>query len=281
MKTKLLFAGALLALFATKAEAQTLYSQDFSAATGLSIIDGDGDTANWGLYTGNATTAGWGLVGNFAGSRSWNPPTATPPGALTPNNFLITPEVVIPDTFDGIELSFKLGTNDVQFPAEQISIYLAPSTANTPELIAALEPVFNYTLTADDALTAELRTVDVTEYAGQTVRIIMRHHDCTDQDLMYLDDLLLAQVPLATKSFAASQFSVFPNPATSVVNVENTNKDGITSVVVTDMNGRTVKQVAFDGMAKVQVNIADLTSGLYLMNIKTANGEITKKIMKN
>lgn len=280
MKTKLLFAGALFAMFAT-AKAQTLYTQDFSVATGLTIIDGDGDTANWGLYTGNATTTGWGLTGNFAGSRSWNPATATPPGALTPNNFLLTPEIVIPESFGATTLSFKLGTNDVDFPAEQISIYLAPASANTAALIAALVPVFNFTLTADNALTAETYSVDVSDYAGQTVKIVMRHHDCTDQDLMYFDDLLLEQEVLGTKSFSASQFSVFPNPATNVVNVANSNKDNITSVSLSDMNGRIVKEVSFESMTKVQVNISDLTSGLYMMNIKTANGEINKKIMKN
>jgi hypothetical protein len=280
MKTKLLLASAFLAMFASS-KAQTLYTQDFSVATGLTIIDGDGDTANWGLYTGNATTLGWGLTGNFAGSRSWNPATATPPGPLTPNNFLLTPEIVIPESFGATTLSFKLGTNDVDFPEEQISIYLAPASANTADLIAALTPVFNMTLSAENALTAMTYTVDVSEYAGQTVKIVMRHHDCTDQDLMYFDDLLLEQEVLATKSFSATQFSVFPNPSTNVVNVVNSNKDNITSVSLSDMNGRMVKEVSFDSMTKVQVNIADLTSGLYMMNIKTANGEINKKIMKN
>lgn len=282
MKTKLLLAGAFLSVFMVS-KAQTLYSNDFTAGTGLTVIDGDGDTFNWGLYTGNATTAGWGLTGNFAGSRSWNPavPGGSPATALTPNNFLISPEVVIPDNFSTTTLSFKLGSNDTQFFAEQISIYLAPATANTPALIAALTPVFNYTLTVDNVQTAETISIDVSEHAGETVRIIMRHHDCTDQDLMYFDDLLLSQEALATESFSASQFSVFPNPANDIVNVVNTLNNKLTSVTLTDMNGRTVKEVAVDNLSKIQLNISDLNSGLYLMNIKSDKGEINKKIMKN
>ncbi|SCY11525.1 T9SS-dependent choice-of-anchor J family protein [Flavobacterium caeni] len=282
MKTKLLFAALLGTVAASNAQT-TLYSQEFTTATGsgLTIMDGDGDANNWGLFTGNATTAAWGLVGNFAGSRSWNPATGTPPGPLTPNNFLLTPEVVIPESFGATTLSFRLGATNPDFPAEQISIYLAPAAANSPALIQLLTPVFNYTLTADDAQAAEIFMVDVSDYAGQTVKIVMRHHDCTDQELLYLDDLTLVQETLATKSFNAAQFSVFPNPASDVVNVVNSNKDNITSVVLTDVNGRTVKTFNFDSMTKVQVNIADLTAGVYLMNIKTANGEITKKIVKN
>jgi len=275
MKAKLLFAGLLMAAF-TGAKAQTtIYSQDFSVATGLTVIDGDGDAKQWGLFTGNATTAAWGLTGNFAGSRSWDDVP------LTPNNFLLTPEIVIPDSFGATTLSFKLGSNDEDFPAEHISIYLAPTSANTADLIAALTPVFSYTLTAADALTANVHTVDVSAYAGQTVKIVMRHHDCADQDMMYLDDLLLTQETLGTESFIASQFTVSPNPATDVINVSGKNNSTISAVSLTDINGRVVKQTSFNNIAKIEMNISDLSAGVYMMNIKSSEGEATKKIIKN
>lgn len=275
MKTKLLLASLFLGTFLTsKAQTTTVYSNDFTAATGLTIIDGDGDTKNWGLFTGDATSAGWGFTGNFAGSRSWQ----TVP--LTPNNFLLTPEIVIPDTFGTTSLSFKLGSNDAAFPAEQISVYLATATANTAALITALTPVFNYTLTTDDALTANTFTVDVSAYAGQTVKIVFRHHDTTDQDILLLDDVLLTQTALATDQFAASHFSVFPNPATNVVNVSGKNNTQITGVSISDLNGRVVKQSSAT-LATVQIDINDLAKGVYMMNITSNEGTGTKKIIKN
>lgn len=281
MKTKLLLASLLLgSIFTTNAQT-TIYSNNFTAGTGLSIIDGDGDANNWGLYTGSATTLGWGLTGNFAGSRSWNPASGTPAGPLTPNNFLITPEIIIPASFGTTTLSFKLGSNDTSFPAEQISIYLAPPTANTAALITALTPVFNYTLTVGEALTANTFTADVSTYAGQTVRIVMRHHDCTDQDLMYLDDLSLTQESLGTETFAASRFTVFPNPTTSVLNISNKDNSSIQSISLTDVNGRVVKQSNFEKITAVQVNISDLETGVYMMKITSSEGTVSKKIIKN
>jgi hypothetical protein len=87
--------------------------------------------------------------------------------------------------------------------------------------------------------------------------------------------------PLAVnQSTLESNFSVFPNPATNVVNVSNNNTK-ITAIAVTDLNGRVVKQLSFDSLSNVQVNIADLSAGVYMMNIKSSEGEATKKIIKN
>ena len=74
-------------------------------------------------------------------------------------------------------------------------------------------------------------------------------------------------------------FAVYPNPASNVINVSNENYK-ITSVSISDLNGRIVKQSAFDNLSKVELNVSDLSSGVYMMNIKSAQGEVTKKIVK-
>lgn len=79
---------------------------------------------------------------------------------------------------------------------------------------------------------------------------------------------------------AQSAFSVYPNPANTVVNVANA-KAQISAVSLVDINGRTVKSVQFDGVSSAQVNIADLANGVYMMNIKSDKGTVTKKVVKN
>lgn len=90
-------------------------------------------------------------------------------------------------------------------------------------------------------------------------------------------DSLLAVDQIAT----AESFSVFPNPASNVINVTNKNLVSINNVSFTDLNGRVVKQVSFSDVSNVQVNISELSSGVYMMNISSAEGNITKKIIKN
>lgn len=85
---------------------------------------------------------------------------------------------------------------------------------------------------------------------------------------------------LGTKTNNAAAFSVFPNPANNVINVSNANSK-ITAVSLTDLNGRTVKNVNYDNLSNVQVNIEDLASGMYMMTIQSTEGEAVKKVMKN
>ena len=79
---------------------------------------------------------------------------------------------------------------------------------------------------------------------------------------------------------ADNTFAVYPNPASNVINVSSSNSK-VTAVSMADINGRIVKQISYDNVSNVEINISDLASGVYLMNIKSANGETTKKIMKD
>ncbi|MCY1230701.1 hypothetical protein D9M72_431250 [compost metagenome] len=87
---------------------------------------------------------------------------------------------------------------------------------------------------------------------------------------------------LSTNDFAAvSKFSVYPNPSNGLVNISSDLNSSLNSVSITDLNGRTVKAVELNGDSSVQVNISDLSAGVYMMNINSDQGSTTKKIIKN
>jgi hypothetical protein len=279
MKTKLLLAAAFFGLAATSKAQTILYSNDFSATAGLNIIDADGDTNVWGLYNSNATTIGWGLVGGFAGSESWSD------GALTPDNYLFTTNAIdIPDSFAATTLSLVVGCTNTQFAGEHFGVWLVPAENNTAPLITAYceaNPAqIEMTLDPDYAQTVTPVSADVTSFNGASVRIIVRHFDTFDMELLYIDDILLSQELLGTEQFASSKFSVFPNPASNVINVSAKTSQTITGVAIADLNGRIVLQTSFDSLSNAQLNIADLSTGVYTMTIKSAEGETVKKIVK-
>jgi ELWxxDGT repeat protein len=72
-----------------------------------------------------------------------------------------------------------------------------------------------------------------------------------------------------------NSISLYPNPTTNSFSIET--KYPINNISVFDIQGKTVKlfkeNLAF-------YDIEELTSGLYFVNIKTENGSITKKIIK-
>lgn len=95
---------------------------------------------------------------------------------------------------------------------------------------------------------------------------------------LLLDSVFVTSV-LGTEEVTASNFAVYPNPANDVVNISA--NAGLNNVQIVDINGRTVKSVEFDGTNQAQINISDLASGLYIMNIASDKGTTSQKIVKN
>ncbi|TGD59453.1 T9SS type A sorting domain-containing protein [Flavobacterium humi] len=96
---------------------------------------------------------------------------------------------------------------------------------------------------------------------------------------LIIDNVTVTEV-LSTKDFLFSKIAVYPNPATDFVTISNTAAIEINSVEIVDVNGRIVKALTPKNTPITQINIADLTAGVYFMNIKTSEGSGTKKIVK-
>ncbi|WP_343625500.1 T9SS type A sorting domain-containing protein [Flavobacterium lindanitolerans] len=79
----------------------------------------------------------------------------------------------------------------------------------------------------------------------------------------------------------ASKLSVYPNPSNGLVTISNDLNSALKSVSLTDLNGRTVKTVELNGDSSAQINISDLSAGVYMMNISSDQGSVIKKIVKN
>lgn len=87
------------------------------------------------------------------------------------------------------------------------------------------------------------------------------------------------QLLSAENSFATANFSVFPNPATDVVNV-NAGNLVINSIQVTDLNGRVINTINVNASSTAQVNISELMTGIYFLTVNTDQGVGTSKIVK-
>ncbi len=77
-----------------------------------------------------------------------------------------------------------------------------------------------------------------------------------------------------------TKFDIYPNPASDLLSIANFEGIRINGVTMTDLNGRVVKRNAYSAVEDVEVNVSDLASGVYLLNIETDLGSVTKKIMK-
>ncbi|ANF50054.1 hypothetical protein A0O34_05725 [Chryseobacterium glaciei] len=78
-----------------------------------------------------------------------------------------------------------------------------------------------------------------------------------------------------TNSIANIQ--VYPNPITDVFSIKTKGDDKIETIKIFDTSGKLVKDIVFNNN---KINIADLSSGLYFLKIKTNKGDFFTKIIK-
>ncbi len=72
---------------------------------------------------------------------------------------------------------------------------------------------------------------------------------------------------------------ISPNPTTTQLNIESLQRP-ISSITIHDLLGREIFSKEFNA-AQCQINITNWNSGVYLVKIKTDEGEVVKKVAKN
>jgi hypothetical protein len=117
-------------------------------------------------------------------------------------------------------------------------------------------------------------------FMGGGVDAITYKHDALTTS-HYIDDITVTPGTAGLNNQAVASFTVSPNPSSSIINIESSNNAIVNSIAVTDLNGRVVKSVEFAGVSKSQVNVTDLSAGIYMLNISSDKGVTTKKIIKN
>lgn len=73
---------------------------------------------------------------------------------------------------------------------------------------------------------------------------------------------------------------LYPNPVNDVLSV-NAGNMSISNVEIIDINGRTVKSISLTDSFSTNINVSDLSAGVYMINIYSENNKTTKKFVKN
>lgn len=123
-------------------------------------------------------------------------------------------------------------------------------------------------------------TYNLDAYQGQNVYIAIQ---CVSYDAFafFVDDFKVTAATLSTSDFFSQNFSIYPNPAKEIITLASKNNSAINSIQITDLNGRIVKNNNTNGISEAQINVSDLTSGMYFVTVKTDAGSGTTKLMKN
>lgn len=203
MKKLLTIFMLCFAVFVANAQQVFLLQESFDDSTlpsGWNVVDADGDGFNW---TPAVT------VGNFnihSGescivSASYDDTE----GALTPDNWLISPALIIPANAQDVTLSWWVRGQDPSYAVEHYAVYVSTTGAAVSN--------FSNPAVYEGNSTEEYvnLTVDLTSYAGQTVYIGFRHYNVSDMFYLNLDDIEVAYSD-PTIANAPANFTVTPDP---------------------------------------------------------------------
>ncbi len=100
------------------------------------------------------------------------------------------------------------------------------------------------------------------------------------------DNIKLSALPtvpayiLSANEMVSATFNMYPNPATNVVNITNTENMLVEQITIYDMAGKQLKTQSFNNESQVQLNIENLASGNYMLHIQTNAGLAVKKLLK-
>ena len=224
------------------------------------FVDADGDGYNWDLNT----WAGSGYVhgGNGAiGTASF----INGIGILTPDQWMITPELIIPA--NGANLTYYVGGVSEMY-GDKYSIYVS-TTGAEPSNFTANAPIHTETPTSANFT---VKHIDLSQFAGQTIRLGFRHYESVDGYWLIFDDLTVAAGQNAINDANVSNVAIYPNPVVSVLNIE---AEGLQEVNVLDLNGRVVMTSTTN-----TVDMSNLSNGCYFVRVITNAGVTTQKIVK-
>ncbi len=216
-------------------------------ANNWTIYDRDADGRDWSLGSGlwgdvpSYCHGGHQCLGSVSGSNY--------DGNLEPDNWTFSYGFTVPE--EGAVLTWYAAAHHHERYAEHYSVYVEEDFSDATKL-GELTPVFSETLSAEAADEWQFHEVDLTKYAGKTVYLAFRHHDCTGQYVLKLDDVFvytkdkwdvvtgIAPMPTSSDVVSREYFNAagqrVDRPVNGINIVRQTMKDGSVKSVKFMMN---------------------------------------------
>jgi hypothetical protein len=90
------------------------------------------------------------------------------------------------------------------------------------------------------------------------------------------DTVIIDPTKVGIEENAPSNVLVYPNPATDILNISGLNGTG--SIMVFNAVGQEMMTVPFNNSERMKLNLSELVSGVYFIQIRTENGIVTHKL---
>lgn len=175
---KKIFLFSLLSLISQISFGQVIWSDDFeSGIADWTIIDGDGDGNEWGLTDQLLAASGSNCMVSYSFINGV--------GAVTPNNYLISPVLDLTSATGTILVDWKAYAQDQAWASEHYLVVVADN--NTQAAVDAGTVIYDGIVGANGEYITE--TGNISSFAGEVVFIAIVHNNSTDQFSLNIDDV--------------------------------------------------------------------------------------------
>lgn len=182
MKKLLLFVAAFAFAAGVNAQENVLFEEDFENGMGNFIsMDADGDGFSWGISSWPESELNPNTT-QVAFSRSYEGNM----GALTPDNWMV---LRTPITLgENARVVFEVQGQDPSYAAEHFGVFVSEEFT-TESYFGCFESVY------EGEATPNWTTIEasLSEYAGKTVQVAIRHYDVTDLFIIKIDNFKIVE----------------------------------------------------------------------------------------
>lgn len=258
--------------------AVTIFEEGFEGGSipdTWTAIDSDGDSNNW--LIGEAPG-----INVHSGEKCITSQSYANKGALTPDNWIITPQISITDGKGAV--NYWVSAQDADWAGEHYGVYVSTTGTAT----ADFELLFEETMVGKASGQYYERNVSLGDRTGD-MYVAFRHFDCTDMFQLNIDDIKVIKttgggIEDNSKVVDFTLQQNYPNPFNPETSISfNLKNNATVSLTVFNTRGESVasliKGQLSAGTHKVNFNAAHLNSGVYYYSLESATGKMTKKML--
>jgi hypothetical protein len=247
------------------------YLNDFNDAESFTscntFVDSDGDGNGW-------TSVAFSIDnGNrVADSQSYNG------SALSPDNWLIMGPIDLTNAGD-TTLTWLVRGIDPSYCGENYSVYISDSNDIASFTSSGL--YYDETISSgSDACgnTFAERSLDISSAAGQQIYIGFRHYDITDMFRLNIDDVRVEGEEMGVNDFDNLNINYFFNQLTRELEISST--EIIKNIQIVNLLGQSIMTDNINDLT-YKINLANLSSSIYVVNVEGISGMKTFKLQIN
>ena len=175
---------------------------------------------------------------------------------VTPNNWLITPQITIQS---GDSIEFWVKPSSTVKPAEHFEVKI--STSNT-DTIAFTSTIYAHTFTTAEGVGFNRLAFSLSQFSGQNIYVAFIHNKCNGQDMLFLDDV---------KIWRSTNSGITDDNSENIYSFSNNilifnNMQKIKDYKIYDISGKLISSNQMQGLRN-SFDMNCLQKGLYILNI--------------